>query len=306
MRYAIRSVERLWHSRFAARLAAAGVARRCRRLEAGWFEALAAEAAGQSRQRRRSCILLWMSGGPSQIDTFDLKPGHANGGPFKEIATSVPGMRISRTSAQAGRAGRTPGHHPLDDQQGRRPRPGDPVRPHRLFAARADPLSDARLAGRQGTRHGRGRAAELRQHRAVPRPQPGLLFGPAFSARSIAPLIVGSRHALAGGEPTSTIRSEGRRPGTARGRRHELADARLDLLQLAQRAISSPSMPTSPAVGHATAYQRAVRLMRSPAGRAFKLDEEPAAVRDAYGRNRFGQGCLLARRLVEQGCRSSK
>ena len=35
--------------------------------------------------------------------------------------------------------------------------------------------------------------------------------------------------------------------------------------------------------------------------RAFNLDEEPAAVRDAYGRNRFGQGCLLARRLVEQG-----
>src|SRR5262249_7533532 len=40
-------------------------------------------------------ILLWMSGGPSQTDTFDLKPGHANGGPFKEIATGTPGIRIS-------------------------------------------------------------------------------------------------------------------------------------------------------------------------------------------------------------------
>ena len=36
-----------------------------------------------------------MAGGPSQIDTFDLKPGHENGGPFKEIETSVPGIRIS-------------------------------------------------------------------------------------------------------------------------------------------------------------------------------------------------------------------
>src|SRR5262249_8641338 len=43
----------------------------------------------------RSCIILWMSGGPSQIDTFDLKPGTANGGPFHEIDTRVQGIRIS-------------------------------------------------------------------------------------------------------------------------------------------------------------------------------------------------------------------
>ena len=36
-----------------------------------------------------------MTGGPSQMDTFDLKPGHANGGPFKEIQTTAPGLRIS-------------------------------------------------------------------------------------------------------------------------------------------------------------------------------------------------------------------
>ena len=60
----------------------------------GWLETLADEATGDPG-RRRSCILLWMNGGPSQIDTFDLKPDHANGGPFKEIETSVPGIRIS-------------------------------------------------------------------------------------------------------------------------------------------------------------------------------------------------------------------
>src|SRR5438874_1822844 len=59
----------------------------------GWLETLAADTAVHP-QRKRSCILLWMSGGPSQTDTFDLKPGHANGGPFKEIATGVPGIKI--------------------------------------------------------------------------------------------------------------------------------------------------------------------------------------------------------------------
>src|SRR5579871_2696920 len=60
----------------------------------GWLENLAA-AAADNPQRKRACILLWMAGGPSQMDTFDLKPGHANGGTFKEIATSVPGIKIS-------------------------------------------------------------------------------------------------------------------------------------------------------------------------------------------------------------------
>ena len=61
---------------------------------AGWLPALAAEVA-QDPRRRRHCILLWMSGGASQTDTFDMKPGHANGGEFKEITTSVPGLRFS-------------------------------------------------------------------------------------------------------------------------------------------------------------------------------------------------------------------
>src|SRR5438552_4121344 len=60
----------------------------------GWLEAFANENANNPR-RRRSCILLWMNGGPSQIDTFDLKPGHANGGPFQEVQTNVSGIRIS-------------------------------------------------------------------------------------------------------------------------------------------------------------------------------------------------------------------
>ena len=59
--------------------------------------------------------------------------------------------------------------------------------------------------------------------------------------------------------------------------------------------------PSPAARSHQTAYARAVAMMRSAAATAFDLEQEPAALRDRYGRSLFGQGCLLARRLVERG-----
>src|SRR5580704_6849417 len=59
----------------------------------GWLGRMAL-AAGRDPKRKRSCILLWMNGGPATIDLWDLKPGHANGGPYKEIATKAPGLKI--------------------------------------------------------------------------------------------------------------------------------------------------------------------------------------------------------------------
>jgi hypothetical protein len=61
--------------------------------------------------------------------------------------------------------------------------------------------------------------------------------------------------------------------------------------------------PELPVVGHLTAYDKAVRLMRSDAAKAFDVGQEPDELRQKYGRNQFGQGCLLARRLVESGVR---
>src|SRR5438105_3611533 len=60
----------------------------------GWLGALANDAAAHPK-RRKACILLWMNGGPSQMDTFDMKPGHVNGGPLKEVPTAVPGIKVS-------------------------------------------------------------------------------------------------------------------------------------------------------------------------------------------------------------------
>ena len=78
------------------------------------------------------------------------------------------------------------------------------------------------------------------------------------------------------------------------------SDARLGLL----RVLDDGFQETRAAfVGesHLTAYEKAVKMMRSSAVGAFNLDEEPAELRDAYGRNGFGDACLLARRLVERG-----
>ena len=85
----IRHVPQL-NRRQVMRLAAAGALGAS---ASGWIEALAADTAAHPR-RHKSCILLWMSGGPSQTDTFDPKPGHANSGPFKPIATAVPGLML--------------------------------------------------------------------------------------------------------------------------------------------------------------------------------------------------------------------
>src|SRR5262249_39920764 len=61
----------------------------------GWLDVLANRAAATGTRPSKACILLWMDGGPSHKDTFDLKPGTKDGGEFKPIQTSVPGIEIS-------------------------------------------------------------------------------------------------------------------------------------------------------------------------------------------------------------------
>ncbi len=62
--------------------------------QSGWLRALAADAA-VNPTRWKSVIMLWLNGGPATIDLWDLKPGHANGGPFKAIETALAGVKIS-------------------------------------------------------------------------------------------------------------------------------------------------------------------------------------------------------------------
>src|SRR5262249_16857638 len=77
-------------------------------------------------------------------------------------------------------------------------------------------------------------------------------------------------------------------------------EARLDMLQEMERDFVA-RRPGAAGASHLSAYDRAIRLMRTNARSAFDLEQEPARVRDAYGRPLFGQGCLVARRLIERG-----
>jgi hypothetical protein len=124
-------------------------------------------------------------------------------------------------------------------------------------------------------------------------------YGPGFLGPRYAPLVVGENgRGTAGNAVDQALRVQDLdlAPGVDRGR----SEARTRLLDeqegdfLAERG--GPA-----ALSHRTAYQRAITLMRSTAVKAFDLGEEPARLRDSYGRNLFGQGCLLARRLVERG-----
>ena len=264
-----------------------------------WLQALAADAA-HNPQRKRACILLWMSGGPSQMDTFDLKPGHANGGPYKPIATATPGIQISEHLPQiAKQMDRMVLVRSMSTKEGDHGRatfllrtgylPQGPISYPPLGALVAHQLATENL--------------DLPSFVSV---APARFLSPqaftsGFLGPQFAPLVVGE-----GGIPMPNANTDfseaaqGQGSGRASGVTAEQVDARLDIL----RSLESDFVrdrPIGPALGHQTAYARAVRLMRSPAAKAFNLEEEPDALRDAYGRSGFGQGCMLARRLVERG-----
>ena len=277
------------------KLAAAGVAASS---ASGWFEAMAADAA-KNPQRKRACILLWMTGGPSQMDTFDLKPGHANGGPYKEIQTNAPGLKIGehlpKLAAHGDRLAVIRSMSTKEADHGRATYflrtgyvPQGPIQYPPLGALVSREIGDP--------------AAALPNFVSV---APFRGFNPAafaagFLGPQYAPLIVGENNFGRGG-PTQVDQSlkvqDLDRPASVQ-KTH--ADARLQLLETMDHDFAA-SRPGIAPESHRSAYDRAVRLMKSDAARAFHLGDEPDALRDAYGRTIFGQGCLLARRLVERG-----
>ena len=265
----------------------------------GWLPAFAEEAAA-SKARRRSCILLWMSGGPSQMDTFDLKPGHENGGPYKTIETSVPGIEISEHLPQAGQADGALRRHPLDDDQRGRSHAGHVSSENRLSPAGPRAVPDAGLGLEPRTGRPRMRSLPNFVSIAPYRFLSPAAFGPGFLGPKYAPLIVGDGNPNQGrnADYERALRVKNLAPPA--GVAAEQTDARLELLAELETDFAARH-PGVPPTSHRAAYLQAVRMMRSEAVKAFDLTQEADALRDAYGRNQFGQGCLLARRLVERG-----
>ncbi len=212
------------------RLAAAGVVGFS---ASGWIEALAADAALDPK-RRKSCILLWMTGGPSQTDTFDPKPGHPNGGEFKAVETAVPGIFDQRAPAQACQADERDRDHSLDEHQGRGPWPGDLQLADRLPADRSDPLPDA--WDRSSPRSSAPTTPSCPTSSAL-RPSvasiPGA-FGPGFLGPQYAPLIVGERAVMdpQGGSDARNLSFKVEDLSLPAGVDTSRADSRLGLLGL--------------------------------------------------------------------------
>ncbi len=265
----------------------------------GWLERLAADTAANP-QRKRACILLWMNGGPSQTDTFDLKPGHANGGPFKPIATSARGVQISEHLPKVAKH-----MDRMSVIRSMSTKEGDHTRA--TFFLRTGYLP-------QGPVHyppfGATLSKELGDEDAALPNFVSIAPAPFLSPAAYTAGFLGPRHA------PLMIASSGYGFGQQGGNYEQLlkvqdiqqpadvaakqTDARLEMLRGMQKDFVR-SHAVASAQGHLAAYERAVRLMRTDAARAFNLGEEKPALRDAYGRNLFGQGCLLARRLVERG-----
>jgi hypothetical protein len=263
----------------------------------GWLERLAAETALHP-ERRRSCILLWMNGGPSQFETFDVKPGHVNGGPTKEIATSVPGIKISEhLPKMATHAHELALCRSMSTKEGDHDRaayflrtgyrPGGPVQYPAFGSLIGKELGDDR--------------AELPNFVSI---APNRFLNPAawtagFLGPQYNPLIVGDNNVAFNQQVdyNTALKVQDLLPPKEIAK--EELDTRLDLLGGLERDFVTRHGGV-PGHSHQAAYERAVRLMRTSAAKAFSLDEEDPRLRDSYGRNLFGQGCLLARRLVER------
>ncbi|MGH7138330.1 MAG: DUF1501 domain-containing protein [Pirellulales bacterium] len=233
--------------------------------------------ADELRKNGTACILLWMQGGPSQFETFDPKPGHANGGETKAIATKLPGVQFSENL------------------------------PH--LAAIADRLSVVRS---MTTREGEHQRATYLMHTAylpmasVKYPAMGAVVAremPRADCELPSFVRIGQQLNSAGGGFLGTqydpfvVGAAGRLPENTRpATEFAQFDRRLQLrtrLETARGGLNGQE--------HQKLYESAARMIKSEQMQAFDLEREPESMRTAYGSGTFANACLLARRLVESG-----
>ncbi len=269
------------------------------------------------RSSIRSCILIFYYGGPSHLDTWDMKPRAPREvrGAFNSIATSVPGLRVCeympRTARVMDRLAILRGmHHPMTNHNaaaftalcGRNPLKGDL---ELLGNDRNDPPC-----------YGSILSASLPEVQGLPSfvALPHVMYNVVQLPGQIAGFLGSSHNPFqVNADPSAADFHLGELelPG-------DVSLARLDhraaLLQVLDRELArqdalaqaAPDLPGGSGVlGARDVYtEKAFRLLRSPAvRRAFEVDREDPKRRERYGRTKHGQSVLLARRLVEAGVR---
>src|SRR4051812_40170726 len=235
--------------------------------------------AAEIKKNKKSAIMLWMDGGPSTIDIWDLKPGAPTGGQFKPISTA--------------------GDVQICEQMP-------------MTAKVMDKLSIVRSMSTREADHTRGRyymhtgyvpnpniehpsygsvvAHELRDQR------PDLQIPPfvAVGGGSLGPGFLGMAWS------PFTVNSNGQVRNLEMGLPEPHLIQRMQALDMIEKNFISQNRGSA-AVDHQAVLKKTFDLMTSAQMDAFKVMKEPKDVQDRYGNDGFGKGCLMARRLVEAG-----
>jgi uncharacterized protein (DUF1501 family) len=267
-------------------------------LTLGQLYQLRAQAAPASTGQRTAVILVWLRGGASHLETFDPKP-HATSdfrGPYHAIPTNVPGIHISellpRLATIADKyailrsIAHTGGGHPAGSLQ---VLSGDADSADKLHPTLPDWMSVAHFLRSD-------RASQLPNYIAinpVDRYDSFTIAGPTYLGPAHEPFKVT-------GDPNDpNFEIPGLRVGD--GQQSDRLRKRSDLKQ--RLDILRSNIDHSGAMDAFDSFHaQALNLLTSPQARdAFDLSKEPDHVRDRYGRNQWGQQCLMARRLVEAG-----
>lgn len=225
------------------------------------------------RAKAKRAIILWMAGGPSHIDTFDPKLGDSQG-PFSSIATSVAGVRISE-------------HLPL---LAKRMKKLALIRSMTALEGnhkRASYLSSTGYAPTPGIEHPTLGAVLSSVTGEGPAQLPRFVaVGAGPQSRGFLPLSHAPFSVPKAAKKNPTL-DPNRQPNAARAKR------RAELMS----ALKTP--PGELAQAHLASVERAQSMLRG-AGHAFDLSQESARMHERYGEDDFGQGALLARRLLER------
>jgi hypothetical protein len=250
------------------------------------------QATAATTPRAKACILIWLDGGPSHLDTFDPKPdapGEVRS-PFKDIATSIPGVHICEHLPQTARAMdqialiRSLTHELGNHDTGTRYL----LTGHRPTPALQFPSLGSLVAQEAGF------AAAIPPYVAIPGDAVG---GNSNAARS--GYLPGAYSAFNVGPDPAKVRDLGPPEGVSFDRSEDRR-AMLAKLDSFSRGIEG----SEEARNRDAFYEQAYRLLASDSAKAaFNLGQEKPASRQRYGNGKLGTCCLLARRLVEAGSR---
>lgn len=260
-----------------------------------------AQAATPLVPKAKACIFIMLEGGPSHIDMWDLKPEAPAEirGPFHPVSTVVPGTQISELLPHCAKVVdkftilRSHSHKDNAHQTGR----------HWVLTGYPPSFADGQAKGvpfnelypSLGSIISRelGSGGHVPPYVEVPNPLgPG---GPGFYGAKYAPFTIDNDPA----QPDFEVRDLSAPPSVSSDRFHR----RQQMLSAAEK-LGAGRLATGRAETLGSYYEQAVELVTSPAARrAFNLQLEAAATRERYGYSSIGQSALLARRLVEAGCR---